>query len=168
MRILPLLLITLLSCSTERDYRKDWAGAWSSDANPNAIYHFSLDGTWTGWDLEMPDKEQNDGTYSVTKDRYQMTYGAIHYGQSYYRYDAGSWEIIGDKLVCYEDPPEDGDKDIKVARVYSRRRGFKIDTPKLNMLGRTLDEMEKRKSADNVSEVEQLLRTLPPYDRANN
>lgn len=118
--IIIVLALPSIGCTPEHDYRKDWAGTWSSDANPDALYRFSLDGTWTGWSLKMPDEEQNNGTYSVTKDRYKMTYGAIRYGKSYYRYDAGAWEVIGGKLVLYEDPLEDGDKDLKVARIYTR------------------------------------------------
>ena len=127
MKISMLLLIFLLACSDERDYRGDWTGAWKSDANSDALYRFSLDGTWTGWLISNPDEEQNNGTYSVTKDRYRMTCGAIYGGKSFYRYEEGRWEIIGEKLVLYEDAPVNGNDNtrfanVNVARVYTRRR----------------------------------------------
>ena len=126
--LILLLLLPLLACKVaEHDYRQDWAGSWASDADPDALYHFSLDGTWTGWSISNPNEEQNNGTYSLNKDRYRMTRGAVYGEESFYVYETGRWEIIGEKLVLYQDRlPEDQIPSRfahmgNIARVYTRK-----------------------------------------------
>ncbi len=97
----PLLLLYLASCS-EPDYRQEWAGFWrdQNQSKKPYIWIFNIDGTYTIQKRGQAENT-NEGTYSVTKTTFKVTYGYMEGS----RLITGTWETMANKLVLYLDSP---------------------------------------------------------------
>ena len=80
-----------------------------------------------GWLISNPDEEQNRRHLLRDQRPIPNDLWCDIWWKSFYRYEEGRWEIIGEKLVLYEDAPVNGNDNtrfanVNVARVYTRRR----------------------------------------------
>lgn len=91
----------LLAGCQKPNHQKNWVGVWIADADDSSYWDFNSNGTWQTKLRDGTHAVQNNGTYSVTKTTFKVTYGYVNT----FKLLTGTWERIGNKLVLYIDPP---------------------------------------------------------------